>query len=720
MDRLSRLVLVSTPLALGLMASSASAQVQLEIHLPSEDDPDELIEIPEGDLRLQRFFNSARCECGDEFGTEFFVPAADTGVPESRPIEVWLGNDCADQELQDEKCGEPFDTFPDRNAIENPSVLRIPLFRLADPIDGICGSDEREQRVYALVDETGDGTYEVNDSLGISLDFNPPPAPDTTARGSEGGFVVEWELPDSRQDDFEFFQVLCANPDGSPVLDEPSDEPEYETPATLCNAAVEDENGNLLEGIDALDPEYICGDALVPADSIRVSDLPASTEGYRVIFVAVDPARNPTALDMGTVVPQPVQDFWEEYKDQGGGAEGGYCFVATATYGDYDHPHVVVLRNFRDEVLATNAAGRWLIATYYRYSPPLAALIASSPTLRFVSRVLLTPIVILAGLWVYTGLLGKLGIAMIFAFAFAMRRRRAPRREKAAPRRRQQPPRRLAIAAAAGLLATLVFANAASAQQEYLDELLEDTPPEHLGGPGSVKWNMEFRFGPFVPDVDDEFSGDGEGPFAEMFGDGPMFMTKLALERFFLYPGGQLGVSFGAGFLTTGADSYELDEMGNVSRQENGKPLRVDGERTNFRLFPLNVSAVYRFTGIDDRFRVPLVPYGKLGLAYTIWTVTKPDGSVAEAGTMDCPDPSTGCDGDTARGGSLGFDATLGLAIRAERLDPDTSVSLRNEMGIEHAGFFVELALSKVDGFGSDTKLSVGDLTWFGGFNFEF
>jgi hypothetical protein len=42
------------------------------------------------------------------------------------------------------------------------------------------------------------------------------------------------------------------------------------------------------------------------------------------------------------------------------------------------------------------------------------------------------------------------------------------------------------------------------------------------------------------------------------------------------------------------------------------------------------------------------------------------------------------------------------------------------ESGIEHAGFYGEYSAGKVDGFGSDKKLSVGDSTWFAGVDFEF
>ena len=118
-----------------------------------------------------------------------------------------------------------------------------------------------------------------------------------------------------------------------------------------------------------------------------------------------------------------------------------------------------------------------------------------------------------------------------------------------------------------------------------------------------------------------------------------------------------------------------------------------------------------------------MVPFGKLGPSYYIWTVTKPSGGVAEAPDDDCPDPDDAeldCDGNRARGGSFGWQGTVGLAVRAERIDPDAEVSLRTELGIYHAGLFVEMTYADVDGFGSDSKLSVGDLTWFGGINFEF
>ena len=44
----------------------------------------------------------------------------------------------------------------------------------------------------------------------------------------------------------------------------------------------------------------------------------------------------------------------------------GGCYIATMVYGDYDHPQVMVLRNFRDTYLAKRDWGKRFIRFYYR------------------------------------------------------------------------------------------------------------------------------------------------------------------------------------------------------------------------------------------------------------------------------------------------------------------------------------------------------------------
>jgi hypothetical protein len=65
---------------------------------------------------------------------------------------------------------------------------------------------------------------------------------------------------------------------------------------------------------------------------------------------------------------------------------GGGCYLATMVYGDYDHPQVMILRQFRDEVLDKSALGKWFIKTYYHYSPKLVERLKNERTVNFIIR----------------------------------------------------------------------------------------------------------------------------------------------------------------------------------------------------------------------------------------------------------------------------------------------------------------------------------------------
>lgn len=65
---------------------------------------------------------------------------------------------------------------------------------------------------------------------------------------------------------------------------------------------------------------------------------------------------------------------------------GATCFVATAAYGDPQHPDVVWLRWYRDHVLNQTRAGRSFTDWYWRVGPRIAKVVAPSPWLRATAR----------------------------------------------------------------------------------------------------------------------------------------------------------------------------------------------------------------------------------------------------------------------------------------------------------------------------------------------
>jgi hypothetical protein len=99
--------------------------------------------------------------------------------------------------------------------------------------------------------------------------------------------------------------------------------------------------------------------------------------------------------------------------------KSSHCFIATAAYGSYLDPRVEVLRVFRDRYLMTNMAGRYFVDRYYRYSPPLAAVIARHEALRSVTRWALTPLVF--GV-MHPFLFGLVPLCLAALFAAALKR----------------------------------------------------------------------------------------------------------------------------------------------------------------------------------------------------------------------------------------------------------------------------------------------------------
>ena len=69
------------------------------------------------------------------------------------------------------------------------------------------------------------------------------------------------------------------------------------------------------------------------------------------------------------------------------------CYIATAVYGDYNAPEVLLLRMFRDGVLKKSKLGRLFIKIYYAISPTLAHKLKNHPFVNSKIKIILDHIV---------------------------------------------------------------------------------------------------------------------------------------------------------------------------------------------------------------------------------------------------------------------------------------------------------------------------------------
>lgn len=169
-----------------------------------------------------------------------------------------------------------------------------------------------------------------------------------------------------------------------------------------------------------LDQKFVCSALLNPnTNSNRIEGLTNNTT-YQFTVVGIDLFGNPAPSAVLTAKPQPVEDVYRRFRDEGG-AKQGFCFIATAAYGSYESPYVQVLRDFRDRELLPTGAGRAFVEWYYRHSPPAAAFIARHETARFATQEALRPVILFALLWMALAAWQK---ALLFTLAVGVASRR--------------------------------------------------------------------------------------------------------------------------------------------------------------------------------------------------------------------------------------------------------------------------------------------------------
>lgn len=769
------------PRALASLSALAWLALATVAHAQTEEDPAGPIEIklllPDGDRDFREsneseqidFFNFAHCQCSLEpttgedpnpgnFQVQLRLAEQSYEFPRNEAT-VQVGKDCANNtntELR--KCVGVDEIVDVDRELDSAPTAPVSAHQLMFPGKDQCAQTEGTSGVYMIFWEGDTDTVDTAFSDSFSYDALPPPLPENVeASPGEGAINIRWDALDLQKNEVDSFQVLCAKADGSKVFDSPKDEALFDTPSQLCggtnpadlfrepgttpvmDAGPGDDgdagtSADAGPGVDAgfaaaadlpawmanMDPGYVCGTRSADALSIRIDGL-ENGQAYRVALVSVDDARNVVGVDLGEVTPESVTDFWEDYHEQGGGADGGICLV-NSTFGG-GSGMTQALRDFRDGTLATFAAGRMLIDAYYAYVAPLGVHAEESVAVRAAAALILAPLAGVAAFWEYTSLPVKLLVLMALMLVRRLRRLRRLDTGVRGIERAPALPRGFGVAAAALATVLVVGASAAPAAAQT-DPYWDDFGPEveeDTSDPTLSYWNVGIKFGPYLPGIDSEFDAE-PGPYERVYG-GATLMGIVDVERFFLFPLGQIGIAASLGFTGQTANSFQTCGDGDTGCtpgetlvDEDGEPVRAAGEKTSFRMVPASLGAVYRFTYLDDQWHVPVVPYARLGLSYYLWWMTAPDGSLSEYQPPDCAD----CDGDRALGASLGWQGSVGLAVRAERLDPQSARSLRNDLGINHAGFYAELMYADVSGFGAEGKLHVGALTWFAGLNFEF
>ncbi len=81
------------------------------------------------------------------------------------------------------------------------------------------------------------------------------------------------------------------------------------------------------------------------------------------------------------------------------------------------HPHLDILRDFRDKYLMPNGFGRKFVELYYRYYPSIADFIAEHKVLKAAVRVNLLPLIAFSSLMVNFGPAAT-AIVLVFPILF--------------------------------------------------------------------------------------------------------------------------------------------------------------------------------------------------------------------------------------------------------------------------------------------------------------
>ena len=254
-----------------------------------------------------------------------------------------------------------------------------------------------------------------------------------------------------------------------------------------------------------------------------------------------------------------------------------------------------------------------------------------------------------------------------------------------------------------------------------------ENAPQHFESP--QRFAVELKFGPYSPNIDASQGVHGT-PFADLFPPDPgktrppgKLLTQVEFDYQFLRRSwGNFAIGNTAGYYrrTTHSFAYVTDPTTGspttaCTSGATGNCVR-SGDTTALNIVPLSILAVYRFDYLARRWKIPFVPYVKVGLAYYIWWIENGGGFLSIA--QYTPPGATSSQGGW--GGTFGWVAEPGGAFLLDVLDPSAAKIIDAELGINHTYLFCEFHYADVNGFGAAGKMNLSDTTLNAGIAFEF
>lgn len=225
-----------------------------------------------------------------------------------------------------------------------------------------------------------------------------------------------------------------------------------------------------------------------------------------------------------------------------------------------------------------------------------------------------------------------------------------------------------------------------------------EPPPTDVS---SQHFALELRGGPYAPKIDE---GTTAPVFEQFFGDG----TRVALgievdwQALRIPHFGTIGV--GVGWSYTSFSAANVQEGTVPPSSAPPAPLEQPiFQESSLSIMPMYGVGVLRIDVLAREYHVPLVPYGKFGLAAALWWVN--DG----LGT------ATSDEGIKGRDISTGIQAALGGMFLLDVLEPGAARTLDGEGSINNSYLFLEWSVSNYPG----NQMNVGVNTWVTGLAFE-